>query len=72
MEIPWQRLQDETLTALIEEFVSREGTEYGEREYSLAEKVAQVRRQLREGRARILYDAEADSCHIESAEKDAR
>ncbi|MYE98920.1 MAG: YheU family protein, partial [Gammaproteobacteria bacterium] len=34
MEVPWQKLSDEALAAVIEEFVTREGTEYGARDYS--------------------------------------
>ena len=40
---------------VIESFVLREGTEYGEREYSLDEKVAHVMRQLERGEAQILF-----------------
>lgn len=68
MDIPWQRLSPDTLDGLVEEFVSREGTEYGAREYTLEEKVEQVKRQLKEGRARIVYDPEAGTCHIVSTE----
>lgn len=64
MDIPFERLAPETLDNLIEEFVSREGTDYGHRDYSLADKVKQVRRQLQDGRARIVYDADTQSCHI--------
>jgi len=53
--VPPSALAPETLTALIESFVLREGTDYGERECSLAEKVAQVRAQLERGEAVILY-----------------
>ena len=68
MDIPWQRLSPETLDGLVEEFVSREGTEYGARDYSLEEKVEQVKRQLKDGRARIVYDPEVQTCHIVPAE----
>lgn len=64
MEIPWQKLTDETLTAIIEEFVTREGTEYGARDYSLAEKVAQVRGQLRDGKLGLDYDPDSATCQL--------
>ncbi|WP_460549631.1 YheU family protein, partial [Geodermatophilus aquaeductus] len=47
MIIPWQDLAPETLDSLIESFVLREGTDYGEHERSLEQKVADVRRQLK-------------------------
>lgn len=50
MIIPWQDLDPETLDNLIESFVLREGTDYGEHERSLADKVADVKQQLKTGR----------------------
>ncbi|MFP1724097.1 YheU family protein [Lonsdalea quercina] len=49
MIIPWQELAAETLENLIESFVLREGTDYGEHERTLEQKVADVRRQLESG-----------------------
>lgn len=64
MEVPWQKLSDEALTAVIEEFVTREGTEYGARDYSLAEKVAQIRAQLQDGKLGLDYDSDSGSCQL--------
>ena len=64
MEIPFTLLQPATLRALIEEFVLREGTEYGERDVSLDDKVDAVMQQLKRGEARVLYDADSDSTTI--------
>lgn len=69
MRIPWQSLADETLTALIEEFVSREGTDYGLQEYTLEEKVSHVRSQLQRGAAEIDFDVESSTCNIVSVEE---
>ncbi|KDM90584.1 YheU family protein [Photobacterium galatheae] len=55
MMIPWQDIDPETLTSLIEHFVLREGTDYGEQELSLAQKVDKVRQQLAAGEAVIMY-----------------
>ena len=49
MLIPWQDLSPETLENLIESFVLREGTDYGEHERTLEQKVADVKRQLQCG-----------------------
>ncbi|HEY9034625.1 MAG TPA: YheU family protein [Pseudomonadales bacterium] len=65
--IPPEQLQPETLEAVLEEFVSREGTEYGAEEVPLARKVAQVKRQLADGRAFLCFDEESQSCNILSA-----
>jgi uncharacterized protein len=50
---------------VIESFVLREGTDYGEREHSLEQKVAQVRAQLEQGRARILFEPQSNTVTIE-------
>jgi uncharacterized protein YheU (UPF0270 family) len=55
MIIPWQDIDPDTLTNLIEHFVLREGTDYGERELPLAAKVDRVRQQLESGEAVIIF-----------------
>lgn len=64
MDIPWQELQPETLRAVVEEFVSRSGTDYGFKETSFDVKVGQVYTLLRTGKAKIVFDAESESCDI--------
>lgn len=64
VEIPIEALSADALRGLIESFVGREGTDYGERERTLAEKVADVRRQLERGTARIVFDPETESVDI--------
>lgn len=49
MIIPWKELPPETLDSVIEGFVLREGTDYGEQERTLEQKVDDVRRQLKSG-----------------------
>ncbi len=64
MEIPFRELQAETLTAIIEEFISREGTDYGLHESSLEQKVMQVMRQLERGDVVVTFDPESQSCDL--------
>ena len=64
MIIPWQQLPAATLDNLIESFVLREGTDYGEQTFSLAEKVDQVRQQLERGDVVILYSELHESVTI--------
>ena len=52
------------LAGLVEEFVSREGTDYGHTERNLAQKVADVMRQLASGEARIVFDLSSETTHI--------
>lgn len=55
MLIPYQQLDSATLNNLIESFVLREGTDYGEEETSLGEKVAQIRQQIEAELVVIVY-----------------
>lgn len=68
IEIPPQQLSKEVLEALIEEFITREGTDYGMTDFSLEEKVEQVKEHLRAGRAVITYDPATESCTLLSKE----
>lgn len=63
--IPYQRLSADALDAILEDFVGREGTDYGDYDYSLADKKAQVLAQLKSGKATLLFDPVQQSCHIE-------
>ncbi len=62
--VPYTELSPEALRGVIEAFVLREGTEYGERDVSLEDKVSQVTRQLRRGEARIVFDPQTESIDI--------
>ncbi|TRW49033.1 YheU family protein [Aliidiomarina halalkaliphila] len=64
MQIPWQSLEPDTLDTLIEHFVLREGTDYGEEEVSLTDKVADVRAQLASGEAIIVYSELHETVNI--------
>ena len=80
VEIDSEQLSPGALRSLIEEFVTREGTDYGsgdeatgtgekraardDPEWSLEDKVAQVYRQLSSGEARIVFDLESESASI--------
>lgn len=69
MKIPYQELADATLDAIIEEFITREGTDYGNYEYSLEQKVAQVKRQLHRGEVCITFDPLSETCQLLPAEQ---
>lgn len=69
MIVPYQQLAHETLMNLIESFVLREGTDYGETEKTLEEKVDDVYQQLVRGEVQIKYSEEYESINIESVNK---
>jgi uncharacterized protein YheU (UPF0270 family) len=57
-------LDPDTLRAVVESFVLREGTDYGAHEASLDGKVAQVLLQLRSGQAHITFDPATESVNV--------
>ncbi len=67
MLIPYQQLAPTTLEALIEAFVLREGTDYGDTELSLADKVALVLRQLQQGEVVICYSEQEETVDLLTA-----
>ena len=64
MEIDHRSLKKETLDALIEEFVTRDGTDYGSVEVTTAVKKKQIYQQILVGKAVITFDSESESCTI--------
>lgn len=64
MMIPWQQLDSDTLQNIIESFVLREGTDYGEQERSLGEKVRDIRRQLASGDVILVWSELHETLNI--------
>jgi uncharacterized protein YheU (UPF0270 family) len=64
VEVPYTALAPEVLRRLIEEFVTRDGTDYGTVERTLAEKVAAVMRQLETGDVAIEVDMEHETIDL--------
>lgn len=62
--VPPEALSPEALQSLLEEFVTREGTDYGPREFTLEQKVAGVRRQLERGEVVIVFEPETGSVTV--------
>lgn len=69
VEIPPDQLSPEALRGLVEEFVSRDGTDYGAVERSLEQKVRDVLRQLERGEARIVFDPETESVNVVTSDQ---
>ncbi|BFM08142.1 YheU family protein [Halioxenophilus aromaticivorans] len=68
MIIPYNQLSQEALQGVIEEFVTREGTDYGHEEISFARKCAQVQEQLKAGDIVIVYSADEDTVNLVPAD----
>ena len=62
--IPVNKLSSEALQAVIEEFISREGTDYGAIEASPKTSASQVKHKLEKGLAVLIYDDETETTNI--------
>ena len=64
IEIPFARIDPETLQRMIEEFVTRDGADWAESGCALEDKVRQVLRQLRDGQVRVMYDQKTQTANL--------
>ena len=64
VRIPMDRLSREALLGVVDDFILREGTDYGHGEPTLEEKRTTVIRRLREGEAHIVFDRATETCSI--------
>ena len=69
MIIPHTEIPTDTLEALIEEFVTRDGTDYGEHEVSTAQKVQQVMDQLERQEIFIVYSELHETCTLKTKQE---
>ncbi|TDG13806.1 YheU family protein [Seongchinamella unica] len=69
IEIPAERLGEDVLQGLLEEFASRDGTDYGEVELTLAEKTGNLRRQLQRGELLLLFETEREQWDLMIADQ---
>jgi uncharacterized protein YheU (UPF0270 family) len=71
LKIPYDQLSPEALHGVIEEFVTRDGTDYGEVEIPLETKIAQVFAQIKSGKAVIVFDQRSETCTILNSDNPA-
>lgn len=64
MIIPWQELEENTLYNVLDSFILREGTDYGERELSLEEKRERLLAQLKADKVVIVWSELHESLDI--------
>lgn len=64
LKIPVNRLSSEALQGVIEEFISRAGTDYGEVEAPVETKYRQVKYKLDNGSAVLIFDEETETTNI--------
>ena len=64
MIIPLEQLPTETLTAIIDEYILRESTDFGDERGNHQTKRAEVKRQLEQGTAVVVYSELHESVNI--------
>ncbi len=68
VDVPCQRLPQAVYRALLEEYVTRDGTDYGERELSLEEKVQDIQGRVARGEVRLLFESESEQWDLVAAD----
>ncbi len=68
IEIPWKKLDQDTLTRLLEEITTRDGTDYGCREKNRLERMREARLNLERGRAKLIWDEQSESASLVDAD----
>jgi uncharacterized protein len=64
LDVPYEQISPDTLHAMIEEFVTREWSELSDSGYTLDEKVEQVIKQLKDRKAKVVFDLTTETCNI--------
>jgi uncharacterized protein len=64
VDVPYDRLNPETLLNMVKEFVTREWEEVGDTDYTLDDKIEQVFRQLKERKAKVVFDLATETGNI--------
>ena len=64
VDIPYRQIEPETLRRLIQEFVSRDGADWADAGCTLEDKVDQVLQQLRNGRAKVVFDLKSQTANL--------
>lgn len=66
VEIPYADISPETLRRMIEEFVSRDGADWGDTRGTMEVKIEQVLRQFKAGTIKVVFDLRSQTANIVS------
>jgi uncharacterized protein len=64
VDVPYEQLHPETLRNLLQEFVTREGSDWGATDGTLEDKVGQVLQQLRAKKVKVVFDLTSQTANI--------
>lgn len=68
LEIPIETLTNEALSGILDDFILREGTDYGWQEISIEKKRQNLESLLRRGKAKLYFDRDTESITLQVAE----
>ena len=66
IEVPYQQIDPETLRRMIQEFVTRDGVDWGDVGCTLEDKVDQVLLQLKKGQVKVVFDLTSETVNLAS------
>lgn len=64
LEIPFEQIDPDTLRRMVQEFVTRDGADWGDIGCTLEEKVDQVLLQLKRGKVKIVFDQVSQTANL--------
>jgi hypothetical protein len=64
IEVPYERINPDTLRKMLQEFVTRDGADWGEAGCTLEDKVEQVLRQLKGRKVKVVFDLTSQTANI--------
>ncbi len=64
VDVPYQNINPETLRNMIEEFVSRDGSDWGDAGGAMEVKIEQVIRQFKDGKVKVVFDLRSQTANI--------
>ena len=64
VEVPYQQIDPETLRRMIQDFVSRDGADWGDAGCALEDKVTQVLQQLERKQVKVVFDLRSQTANI--------
>ncbi|HEY3308415.1 MAG TPA: YheU family protein [Desulfuromonadaceae bacterium] len=64
VDIPWERINPDTLQNMVAEFVSREWADLGDCNFTMEDKIAQVMQQLKAKKVKVVFDLTTETGNI--------
>jgi uncharacterized protein YheU (UPF0270 family) len=67
VDVPYEQIDPETLRNMVQEFVTRNGSDWGDPGGALEDKIAQVLKQLKNKQVKVVFDLKSETANIVSS-----